>query len=88
MTVWLDQRVADVLGHGLAGAVVATVANPAGQLRHRGAIRVVVDRRRLRNRIGVDGQHTGRRDSTVSATAFSDAHCTPETSRTAVTRAG
>ena len=50
----LQQGIADMLGHGLARAVIPAVADPAGQLGHRRAFRVVRDRGRLRHRICVN----------------------------------
>ena len=55
--VGLDERVADVAGRRLAGAVVAAVLDPAAQLLDRRRGRVERDRGGLRDGIGLDGEH-------------------------------
>ena len=54
-----DERVAEVPGSGLAGAVVAAVFDPATQCFDRRRLGIERDRGRLGNRIGFDGQHAG-----------------------------
>ena len=48
-------RVADVTGHGLARAVHPALVDPAAQLLYRGRVGVERDVRRLRCRVGLDG---------------------------------
>ena len=68
------ERVADVAGHRLAGAVVAALLDPAAQLLDRRLRRVEGDRRGLRDRVGVDRDHArAGAPSTRSTTAFSEA---------------
>ena len=55
----LGHRVADVVGHRLAGAVVPAVAYPVAQVGHARAVGVVGDGRGLRHRARVHGEHTG-----------------------------
>ena len=55
----LQQRIAYVVRHRLARAVVTAVADPAGQLGHRSAFGVVCDRGRLRHRICINSENAG-----------------------------
>ncbi len=53
------ERVADVTGHRTAGAVEAALLDPLAERFDRRRGRVILDRRRLRDRIGVDGDDAG-----------------------------
>ena len=53
----LDERVADVAGDRLAGAVIAALLDPAAQLLDRRLRGVEGHRRGLRDRVGLDGEH-------------------------------
>ena len=53
------KRVADVAGHRATGTVEAAVLDPLLELLDRGRRRVVLDGRRLRDRIRLDGRDAG-----------------------------
>ena len=55
----LGGRVAQVIWHRLAGAVVTALAHPGRQGGHGGDGRVVGDRHRLRDRVRFDVEHSG-----------------------------
>jgi len=76
--------IAEVLWDGLAGAVVATILDPPGQLSQRGRRGIVGDGRRLGDRVDLDGQYARAPRRTDSATFFEVAQCTPDTSSTVV----
>ena len=60
MLVRLGERVADVPGHGLAGAVVPALLNPRPQILYRRLRGVEAHRGGLRDRIGVHGKDAAR----------------------------
>jgi hypothetical protein len=53
-----DQRIADMAGRRLTGAVVAARLDPSMQRLHARRVGVIDDRRGLRDRIGLDRNHT------------------------------
>ena len=53
----LQHGITDVLRHGLASTVITAIADPVGQLGHRGARGVVPDRGRLRDRICINSEN-------------------------------
>lgn len=53
----LQHGITDVLRHGLASTVITAIADPVGQLSHRGARGVVPDRGRLRDRICINSEN-------------------------------
>jgi len=57
IVAWLDEGVADMTRHRLAGAVIAAFLDPTPKAGDGGLLGVERDRRGLRDRVGVDFEH-------------------------------